>query len=284
MDPDAAPEDELAGVNESDSAEAGNGEIARTGEFQVTETAREADKDLAVQLVVAFGIGVATVYGAVPGALATMAGPVMTVVLNALMRVRRRRVEHAAETLLDAADQAELPVAAFFERAVADDRRHELFTRALSIAQDTALRDKRRALGRALAAGVMGDDAQVDEELLFMRALEDIDEMHIRLLARMADTYPPEVGPGWSARIIGKADPGLANGAPALLGALQVHGLVEEVVRNRPIQGEGATQAFYNITRQGRDFLNHLAEDPGDLLTARSAMTGPSTTTKPNGS
>ena len=40
-----------------------------------------------------------------------------------------------------AADEAELPVAEFFERAVADDRRHELFTRALTIAQDTALRD-----------------------------------------------------------------------------------------------------------------------------------------------
>ena len=40
--------------------------------------------------------------------------------------------------------------------------------------------------------------------------------------------------------------------------------LIEEVVRNRPIQGEGATQAFYNITRQGRDFLNlnRLPEDP----------------------
>jgi hypothetical protein len=32
---------------------------------------------------------------------------------------------------------------------VSDDRRHELFARSLRIAQDTALRDKRRALGRA---------------------------------------------------------------------------------------------------------------------------------------
>ncbi len=274
MDSDADGEDELAEVDDSDSAEAGNGEIARTGEFQVTEAEREADKNLAVQLVVAFGIGLATVYGVVPGALATMAGPVMIVVLNALTRVGRRRVEHAAETLLDAADEAGLPVAEFFERAVADDRRHELFTRALSIAQDTALRDKRRALGRALAAGVMGDNARIDEELLFMRALEDIDEMHIRLLARMANTYPPEVGPGWSARMIGKADPGLANGAPALLGTLQLHGLVEEVVRNRPIQGEGANQAFYNITRQARDFLNRLAEDPDVSLPQGVPMTG----------
>jgi hypothetical protein len=262
VNPDADGEDELAEVDDSDPAETGSGEIARTGEFQVTETEREADKNLAVQLVVAFGIGLATVYGTVPGALATMIGPLMTVIMNALTRVGSRRAEHAAETLLDAADEADLPVAEFFDRAVADDRRHELFARAMSIAQDTALRDKRRALGRALAVGVMGDDAQIDEELLFMRALEDIDEVHIRLLARMADTYPPGVGPGWSARKIAEADPGLANGAPALLGTLQLHGLIEEVVRNRPIQGEGATQAFYNILQQGRDFLNRLAENP----------------------
>jgi hypothetical protein len=261
VDPDPDGDGELTEVDDGDPAEAPNGEIARTGEFQVTEAEREADKNLAVQLVVAFGIGLATVYGAVPGGLATMIGPLMTVVMNALTRVGTRRAEHAAETLLDAADQAELSVAEFFDRAVADDHRHELFTRAMSIAQDTALRVKRRALGRALAVGVMGDDAQIDEELLFMRAVEDIDEMHIRLLARMADTYPPDIGPGWSTRNIAEADPGLANGAPALLGTLQLHGLVEEVVRNRPIQGAGVTQAFYNITRQGRDFLNRLPED-----------------------
>ena len=116
MDPDADDGDELAEVDDdSDPAVSGNGEIARTGEFQVTETEREADKNLAVQIVVAFGIGMATVYGTVPGALATMIGPLMTVVLNALTRVGHRRAEHAAETLLDAADEAELPVAEFFE-------------------------------------------------------------------------------------------------------------------------------------------------------------------------
>jgi hypothetical protein len=72
------------------------------------------------------------------------------------------------------------------DRAVANDRRHELFARSLRIAQDTALRDKRRALGRTLAAGVMGDDARIDEEQLFMRAVDDLDESHIRLLGRVA--------------------------------------------------------------------------------------------------
>lgn len=45
------------------------------------------------------------------------------------------------------------------------DRRHELFARILTTAWDTALRNRRRALGRALAAEVVGDDARIDEGL-----------------------------------------------------------------------------------------------------------------------
>ena len=252
---DGGPTDaEVAADGEYGLAEAGNGEIARADDFQVTEEEREADKNLAVQLVVAFGIGVATVYGAVPGGLATMLGPLLTTVLNALTRVGRRRAEHAADTLLDAADKAELPVEEFFDRAVADDRRHELFTRALNIAQDTALRDKRRALGRALAAGVMGDEARIDEELLFVRAVDDIDEMHIRLLGRFAD------GGRLTAGDIVQADPGLEDGVLALLGQLQSHGLIDS---RSPVTPGGAMtpEPYYFITPTGRTFLARLADD-----------------------
>jgi hypothetical protein len=262
VNPGADGEDEPAEVDDSGLADAGNGQIARADEFQPTEAQREADKSLAVQLVVAFGIGIATVYGAVPGALATMVGPLMTAVLNTLARVGQRRAEHAAETLMDAADAAELPVAEFFGRAVDDDRRHELFARAMTIAQDTALREKRRALGRALAAGVMGDDARIDEELLFMRAVEDIDEMHIRLLGLMTGPQPLDVRPGWSIFSITTADPGLRSGVRALLGTLELHGLIEQAVIRRPLQGEGTGQDYYNVTDQGREFLERLAGNP----------------------
>lgn len=260
MDSDAGDENVSAGADDSDLDDAGNGEVAIRDEFEPTEQQREADKNLAVQLVVAFGIGIATIWGAVPGGLLTMLGPLMVVILNAMTRVGRRRAEHAAETLLDAADEAQLPVAEFFDRAVADDRRHELFARALSIAQDTALREKRRALGRALAAGVMGDDARIDEELLFMRAIEDIDEMHIRLLSRMAAV--PFQPPGWSAHTISEADPGLASGVRALIGTLELHGLIEQVVSTVPIRGPGGGQAYYYVNQQGREFLGRLAENP----------------------
>ena len=137
---DGEPTD--AEVDDSGFTETGNGEIAKADEFQVTRGRTRVDKNLATQLVVAFGIGVATVYGAVPGGLATMLGPLLTTVLNAVTRVGRRRAEHGADTLLSAADKAELPVEEFFERAVADDRRHELFARALAVARRHSLAEQ----------------------------------------------------------------------------------------------------------------------------------------------
>jgi hypothetical protein len=234
----------------SDLAEAGSGEIARAGEFRVTEAGRE----LAVAVVVGLGIGVATFHGAVPAGLATMLGPPVTAALNALTRVASRRAEHAADTLLDAAGKAELPVEEFLRRAVDDDRRHELLTRALAAAQDSAWRDKRRALGHALTAGVMGDDARIEEELLFVRAVDGIDEMHLRPLGLVADG-------GWlTAGGIAQADPGLGDGVLALLAQLQSHGLVDS---RSPVTPGGAMtpEPQYSITPLGRAFLARLADD-----------------------
>ncbi len=167
------------------------------------------------------------------GAAVTAIVPIATAVTTwAVIKLGRRRAEHAAETLMDAADAADLPLGEFIDRAVADDHRHELFARTLSIAQDIALREKRRALGPALAAGVMGDVARINEELLFIRAVQDIDEMHTRLLDRMARVQVQ--APGWSIRRIAEADQGLGNGVRALLGTLERHGLIEEAVPMAP--------------------------------------------------
>jgi hypothetical protein len=142
------------------------------------------DKELAVKVSVGALTGIASAAG--PGATmaAQAAAPLLEAMFTAaVVRLGRRRVERAAETLVDAAGAADMPLPEFMDKAVSDDRRQELFARTLTVAQDTALRSKRRALGRALAAGVVGDDARIDEELLFIRAVADIDTMHIRLLA-----------------------------------------------------------------------------------------------------
>jgi hypothetical protein len=100
----------------------------------------------------------------------------------------------------------------------------------------------------------MGDDARIDGELLFVRAVDDIDEMHIRLLGRLAD------GGRLTAGNIALVDPGLKEGALTLLGQLQSHGLVDS---RSPVTPGGAMtpEPFYFITDTGRTFLARLTED-----------------------
>lgn len=242
-------------VEDDDDAptEAG-GEVATTDEFEVTKAQRERDWTLACQIVAGLFSGVLAAYGAAPGVIGAMFAPVLASIMVSLRRISQRRVEHSAETLLHAADTADLPLDEFFGKAVSDDRRHELFTRTLTVAQDAAWQNKRRALGRALAAGVMGDDARIDEELLFVRAVDDIDEMHIRVLGRLA------VGGYLTARDIALADTGLEGGVPVLLSQLQSHGLIDS---ESPVTPGGAMTPVpqYSITGSGRTFLARLADD-----------------------
>ena len=94
---------------------------------------------------------------------------------------------------MDAADElgAETPeqFMKFVEDAVSNPEYQELLARALTIAQDTAMRDKLRALGRALASAVAETGTTVDDELAFIRTLADLDPPDIRVL-RLTNTVP----------------------------------------------------------------------------------------------
>lgn len=210
--------------------------------------------------------GSAGLLGPDAGAAVTALTPVLEAVLSRVLHSLSRRMSaHVAETLEDAAEAAGDPVELLVEKAVADERREELLARTLTIAEDTALRDKRRALGRALAAGIAGDDAKIDEELLFVRAVADIDTPHIRLLARMAgEVIPPgkESGSifhgGWSLAAIAARDPGLGEAVPAILSTLESHGLVRAMQSSTPWQG--AIRA-YDVTATGRTLLERLTAE-----------------------
>jgi hypothetical protein len=135
-----------------------------------------------------------------------------------------------------------------------------LFARTLVIAQDTALRDKRRALGRALGAGVMNDDAQIDEELLFIRAVADIDEMHIRLLAHVADWEVPVHHPNLPEIL--DVDPGLGRAAMRLLDTLEMHGLLFiEEAPGGPYPKWQTDKLSFEATSAGHEFLRRLREE-----------------------
>lgn len=152
----------------------------------------EGGRELAIRTTVTVLTGAASLLGPDVAAAATALAPVMEAALTkAAPVIGQRRFVHAAETVAGAAQASGSSVEDLLEKAVSDDRRHELLSRVLGIAQDAALRDKWRALGRALAAGIAGDDARIDGELLFVRAVADVDVPHIKLLKILSEDQQP---------------------------------------------------------------------------------------------
>lgn len=233
-------------------------------------TDSKAEHDLAVRTSVAVLAGAAGLLGPDAGAAATALTPALEALFSrAVGSMSKWRLWHAAQTLEDAAAASGEPVGRVTEKAVASERSLELLARTLTIAQDTALRDKRRALGRALAAGIAGDNAKIDDELLFVRAVADIDTPHIRLLALMASEHiiPPDmqsenVG-GWSLETIATRDPGLGGVIPPLLATLESHGLVRAEDRMTTWGGVDS-KPTYNVTAAGRMLLERLTADGSD--------------------
>jgi hypothetical protein len=75
----------------------------------------------------------------------TMAIPTADAVTAALGRIGRTRTEYGTETSVFAVTESGGTAEKFLDHATANQRRTELLTRTLFIAQDAALREKRRA-------------------------------------------------------------------------------------------------------------------------------------------
>lgn len=225
----------------------------------------KGDHELAIRSAVAMLAGAAGLLGPDAAAAATAVGPAAEVTLTRLVSItRQRRFRHAGETVADAAQASDSSVDDLLGKAVSDDRRHELLSRVLSIAQDAALRDKRRALGRALAAGIEGDDARIDDELLFVRAIADVDEPHIKLLRILSKDQPIRgslggtVSPGgWSLAVAAERHPEFGGVLPALVWTLESHALIQVIRAATP-----SSAVVYAITSMGRLLLQRLAENP----------------------
>ena len=88
--------------------------------------------------------------------------------------------------------------------AASDEAFQELLTRALNIAGDTSMRDKRRALSRALANALNDVGTKVDNEIAFTRMLDDLDPVHIRVLRIMVarPSILTTLPTGWTRQMI----------------------------------------------------------------------------------
>jgi hypothetical protein len=235
--------------------------------------------ELARQVVLNVGAGLAGGYaGPLAGAAAAGAVPVVLAGMDYVSAtIGSRRIRHATQVVTDGADDygAKSPeeFVEFLRAAVSDEDHQELLARVLTIAQDTALRDKRRALGRCLAQAARDTGTKVDPEMLFIRVLADLDEPHIKVLRIMRDSPPAQdrvnqqlqaigqVARQWHASDIIGQDPGLAD---------VIYGVLPVLARHLLISGgyEMITQAGreqeYTITGYGEFFLDRLADPKVD--------------------
>jgi hypothetical protein len=142
------------------------------------------------------GIGAAAgYYAGGPGgaALGTAATPYLALffhkTVNALWTDRTRRAEKMMET---AAETAGLPPEQFAERAGESEQTRFLTEKAIQAAADTIWPDGVRAIGRALAAGLLAKDKPVmDIRQRVLGVMKDLDELHVSLLQLLV-RYEPE--------------------------------------------------------------------------------------------
>jgi hypothetical protein len=204
--------------------------------------------------------------------------PVLEEVLaQVLGRLTTKRAERVAETLTDAAEELGGDTAEQLRRladaAASDETYQELFARTLTIAQDSAMRDKRRALSRALANALDDVGTKVDEEIAFVRMLADLDPVHIRVLKimsrrpehldrvalQMNAADDPKAVRQWYPWSIVQADPGLEGAVHGALRVLEQHGLIwdhgEQLVPH-----PDKMQHEYQISGYGDYLIERLAE------------------------
>ncbi|MFI5627685.1 hypothetical protein ACIA03_29780 [Nocardioides sp. NPDC051685] len=141
--------------------------------------------------------------GGVPGAVVAVALEPIFIELAArswdeLSDVRRR----SAGLMIQRASQSlRVGPADVTDAAFTTDAKSQLFAEALQAAAFTANQSKIDALGRALANGLAGDGARVDEERLIVAGLSGLEEPHIRVLVNLPRQRPrPMTTPTSSAR------------------------------------------------------------------------------------
>ena len=138
----------------------------------------------------------AAYYAGGPGgaALFTAATPFLAVVfqktVNAIVGDKSRRADKMLET---AAETAGLTREQLANRAAESEQTRFLTDKAIQAAADTLWPAGVRAIGRAYAAGLLAKDKPVlDIRLRVLGIMEDLDEMHVRLLELLV-RYEPEM-------------------------------------------------------------------------------------------
>lgn len=162
---------------------------------------------------------------------------------------------------------AEVPPEELLERVQREPRIADLFTDAARTAMDTDLERKRRALARVLRLGFFtSDDAEIDAERMYLRAIAPLEIPHLRLLdimrqpPQMADGGRIGVGTPLSEELLHGFYPAAGQLLRALMTQLESWGLVLD---DQPASTRQASNARWTATLLGQRVYEFLNETPG---------------------
>lgn len=247
--------------------------------FKMSEGAKDAvTKAAAAGLGALVGATVAGPGGAVlGGAAGAMLEPVMRQVWDELASDSQAS---ARQVLAEASSYSSKTPHEFADRIRQDEERRLLGGIAFAAGSRTRNKDKIRALGRALADGVLADDdARLDETRLILRAMDDLEAPHITALDLLVNYRPgtiwmgeqtqpprrienepsahgrPDTRSRWRVLELEFARPGYRGSIQSLLGTLQRHGLAvsEQDVKGvlDRYQKDAKTAALLSLTGTG---------------------------------
>lgn len=214
----------------------------------------EGAKDVATKASAAaigslIGTAVGPIGAFVGAAVGPLLEPIMARVWDELVPDSRMA---AQQVLVQGSTHGGVTPDAFAEQIRKDESRRLLGGIAFSAGSRTRNAEKIRALGRALADGVLADDdAKIDQMRLILGALDDIEAPHIVVLNYLVN-YAPGTDPwsgkatapsridgdereavrqgrqprhSWRVSQLDAARPGFSGSVISLLGTLQRHGL-----------------------------------------------------------
>jgi hypothetical protein len=197
--------------------------------------------------------------------LVATAAPALT---EAFVRIATKvssiRIRRCGEVYSQTAILSGMSIEELTDRVISDDSLLEFCSRVLLAAQDIALSQKRRGLARTLAATALEPaPARLDIAFLIETAIRDLDNGHIRFMTALSNEprRPVDAPPGKYGLIIDEVvqrDPGLGEGAYALLQALISHGLVEDSTGGTSTLVAGKT---YTLSALGQRVYLVLSEE-----------------------
>jgi hypothetical protein len=215
----------------------------------------------------------AAVSGAIVDLVLPGAGAPVGVGVQWLVNFLGRGIERRRDKALDALDEAcaagAVTAEELLDRAGSDERRVELTMRAMDAAARSTSEAKIRALGRALATGVLAeDDAIVDREMFVVDALSRLEAPHIKLLNILSGTSQPQRNGvlytthelAWSVPQLVRAYPQVEATLGAIVAALTSLGAAVDVTTG----GFGGGEPSYQASDFGHALLRRLRGAGGE--------------------